>query len=189
MVQTREYAGYKSVKETRQDFRRLFALWGVDPSDWVMEALAGGGYTVRWWLPYENAPYEVTCQTQRTEYANLRVIYHFVESLQRNSVRGVLAKYGGQTFLALPVGDRPSNASGQSGPRKERRRSPGKSLKGLRAACEVLGVREDAAQEVVDAAYRAIAKTVHPDTGAGDMEAMTRLNEARDLIYRRRNWT
>ena len=32
MVASREYGGYKTIKETTQDFRRLFELWGVEKS-------------------------------------------------------------------------------------------------------------------------------------------------------------
>ena len=45
-----------------------------------------------------------------------------------------------------------------------------------RAAAE-LGVREDAPAEVVAAAYRAMAKLRHPDTG-GNVAAMQRINAA-----------
>lgn len=45
----------------------------------------------------------------------------------------------------------------------------------------VLGVAPDAPAEVVDAAYRALAKKAHPDAG-GSTEAMARLNVARDAM-------
>lgn len=44
---------------------------------------------------------------------------------------------------------------------------------------QVLGLFEDASREAVDAAYRRLAPTAHPDHGGSD-SAMARLNAARD---------
>jgi curved DNA-binding protein CbpA len=58
---------------------------------------------------------------------------------------------------------------------------------GLRASDHsvyaVLGVRPDAPAEVVEAAYKALAKKYHPDRG-GSLETMRQLNWARDQIRR-----
>jgi len=50
---------------------------------------------------------------------------------------------------------------------------------------ELLGVRSDATNSVVDAAYRARARDLHPDAG-GNNDAMRALNEARDKIKQER---
>lgn len=46
---------------------------------------------------------------------------------------------------------------------------------------EILGVRSDAPMDIIDAAYRAQAKRLHPDVG-GDPAAMQALNEAYERI-------
>lgn len=63
--------------------------------------------------------------------------------------------------------------------------SPSGFLVAVEQPWAVLGVAEDAPPEVVDAAYRTLAKRAHPDAG-GSHEAMTRLNQARDAMHARR---
>ena len=191
MVSSKEYSGLKTVKETMSDFRELFDLWEVEAADWKVVRFTQGneiGYQVQWWMPYDHHVHEVSCNTQRTPDANLRVIYHFVAALQKNAQRGVLAAYGGHRYLALlpgsPTSDTDRVKAGGSPPPPDRARR----YKGLRAACERLGVRETADQGIVDATYRHLAKTAHPDAG-GSAEAMALLTEARDIIYGRRGWT
>lgn len=53
----------------------------------------------------------------------------------------------------------------------------------VRDPYEVLGVRPDAPVEVIDAAYRARAKQLHPDAG-GSTEAMAELNQAYEAVKR-----
>lgn len=52
----------------------------------------------------------------------------------------------------------------------------------------VLGVTKEAPDFVVKAAYKAAAKRVHEDKG-GSQAAMSRLNQAMEIIRRRRGWT
>ena len=187
MVSSRNYGCFKTLRETRIDFQDLFRLWEVEAEDWKVVQLNEGGYQVQWWMPYDTHVHEVSCNTQRTPDANLRVIYHFVAALQKNAQRGVLAAYGGHRYLALLPGSPNSDTgrvkAGGSQPVERTRR-----YKGLRAACERLGVRETADQGIVDASYRHLAKSAHPDAG-GSAEAMALLTEARDIIYGRRGWT
>lgn len=49
------------------------------------------------------------------------------------------------------------------------------------AAYDVLGVQPGADESVIEAAYRALSRKVHPDA-AGNAEEMVRLNDARDRI-------
>ena len=49
---------------------------------------------------------------------------------------------------------------------------------------DVLGVRPGAPREVIDASYRALAKSRHPDTG-GTVEAMNELNAAYEALKNR----
>lgn len=185
MVTSRHYSGYKTIKETMQDFAHLFELWGVDRPDWsVLEWENKHGVTVSWWMPYEAEKHEVSCGSQKDHAGDLRVTYHFIEALQRNAVRGVLAKYGNKQYLSLPpgVGASASGRPDVSAEAKNRTR-----FKGLRAALELLEITATTSQEIVDAAYRAKARRAHPDAGGTD-EAMEALNEARMLIYQRRGW-
>ncbi len=50
---------------------------------------------------------------------------------------------------------------------------------------DVLGLKPDATEEEIEAAYRQKAKSAHPDRPGGSHEAMTRLNEARAAVLRR----
>ena len=188
MVTSRHYSGYKTTKETAQDFAHLFQLWGVDRSDWsILQWENKGGWTVSWWMPFEDEKHEVSCGSQKDAAGDLRVIYHFIEALQRNAVRGVLAKYGNKQYLSLSPGQESKNGPHATGPGTTPRSENRKYLKGLREACELLEITTTASQEIVDAAYRAKARRAHPDAGGKDT-AMQELNEARDLIYQRRGW-
>lgn len=58
---------------------------------------------------------------------------------------------------------------------------------GLGDAYRLVGVTPEAPREVVEAAYRARAKTLHPDAG-GDPERFKRLAAAMDRIRVARGW-
>lgn len=51
---------------------------------------------------------------------------------------------------------------------------------------QVLGVRHDSPDEVIEAAYRALARKAHPDAGGTEAQ-MQRLNAARDAARKERN--
>lgn len=57
----------------------------------------------------------------------------------------------------------------------------------LGTAYAVLGVAPTAPREVVEAAYRALAKKYHPDTG-GDHRRMVEINTAYSAVCRARGW-
>lgn len=80
---------------------------------------------------------------------------------------GVMMERAFQGFAALPP---PSEAAPNAAPRPW---------------SQVLGVAPNAPREVVEAAYRALAKRAHPDTG-GSVAAMAELNAARDAALRER---
>ena len=192
MVSSRTYSGGKTIRETMMDLADLFEIWGVEKGEWSAGPLVVGiGYEVKFWLPYDTKPHIVQCNSQRTLDADLRVCYHHVEGLQRDSLRGLLASYGDSQYLSLPADTgRPSvggNSAG-SNPAQSKIRERRSSFKNLREACELLGVRETADREIVDAVYRTLARKRHPDTG-GSAEQMERLNQARDLMYSRRGWS
>ncbi len=53
----------------------------------------------------------------------------------------------------------------------------------------VLGIRKDASDVVVKAAYRALTKKYHPDFGESpNQEMMARINEAFEKISKERGW-
>ena len=52
---------------------------------------------------------------------------------------------------------------------------------------EVLGIQPGASREDVDKAYLRMANKCHPDKG-GTNEAMTKINLAKELVYRMNNW-
>jgi len=55
----------------------------------------------------------------------------------------------------------------------------------LEEACEILGVSPQASKQEIDAAYRALIKKLHPDSGGTDWFAR-RLTAARELLLKRR---
>ena len=149
-----------------RDLAELFEIWGVEKGEWTAVQLGvGTGYEIRFWLPYDTKPHIVRCNSQRTLDADLRVCYHHVEGLQRDSLRGLLASYGESQYLSLPSATgRPLVGDGRSdNPAENRVKQTRQLFKNLREACELLGVRETADQEIVDAAYRTIARKAHPD--------------------------
>jgi DnaJ-domain-containing protein 1 len=89
---------------------------------------------------------------------NLRVLYLAIEAMRLNEARGI-ADVIREAYLQLP------SPSQHSDP------------------YEVLGVRPDSPIEVIEAAYRARAKMIHPDKG-GSEEEMRSLNEAMEIIRR-----
>lgn len=104
----------------------------------------------------------VACSSQSSYRDNLRCVFYAIESLRMNEVRGI-ADTMREAYLQLAA---PARA---------------------RDPYEVLGIRPDALREIVDAAYRALAKSAHPDAG-GSEDAMKELNDARDRVYRDRGW-
>lgn len=87
---------------------------------------------------------------------NLRCCYLIIRDMRLGEARG-LTEAIREAYLQLPA------------PPKER------------DPWEVLGVRPDSPVAVVEAAYRALAKEAHPDTG-GDNARMKELNEALERV-------
>lgn len=156
----------KTWNETYQEIAETFRLWGVaewDVGAGIRPQLASKRtqtleeLTVV--LSYRHpGGKEVILAMARQGRAvdNFRVLYLAVEAMRLNEKRG-LGDVIQQAYLQLAAG--------------KRERDP----------YEVLGVRQDAGMEVVEAAYRAIANHVHPDRG-GSEEAMKELNDALERI-------
>lgn len=97
----------------------------------------------------------VTVDRWRRPVDNLWALALGLEQIRLNELRG-LDDVARQVYAALPA---------------PRERDP----------YEVLGLRSDAPSDVIDAAYRARAKTLHPDHG-GTAEQMAELNAAYERV-------
>lgn len=150
------------AKRTLADIREEFANWarmrGVRSVSWAENGSRGSiGAEVVWTLPGEEQR-SVRCASQSFYDANLRVCYLAIHDLRMAEVRG-LVEVLREAYTALPS------------PRQEQPRRPWH---------EVLGVVETAEADVVQAAYRALAKRYHPDNGTEPNAArMTEINLAR----------
>ena len=156
---------YATWSQTMVDIKETFYRWGV--AEWNIESPAQrrGDYARRGLAPEQRLVQlsflhpkghrvELESSAQDSPAANLRVLYLAAEGLRMNEVRG-LADVMTAAYLQLA----PPEGSIQRDPH------------------EVLGVRPDSPPEVVEAAYRALARVRHPDAGGTD-ELMAELNKA-----------
>ena len=156
---------YTTWSATMSGIKDTFHRWGV--SEWNIESPAQRqrDYERRRLAPEQRLVrisfrhpkghlVNLESSAQYSPAANLRVLYLAVEGLRKNEVRG-LADMMRAAYLQLA----PPEGSIQRDP------------------YEVLGVRHDSPPEVVEAAYRALAKVRHPDAGGSD-EQMAELNRA-----------
>jgi DnaJ-domain-containing protein 1 len=110
--------------------------------------------------------YQIAMGRQARAVDNLLVVWLILEALRLNEARGFAAEIAAvyrQEFPALP-------AAGQSG-------APSTTAPAASDPYRVLFVRQDAPLAVCEAAYRALIKEAHPDTG-GSVEKAQRLNVA-----------
>ncbi|MFA7250480.1 MAG: DnaJ domain-containing protein [Dehalococcoidia bacterium] len=154
----------KSIYDTERDLEETFMKWGV--TDYAVEfnvprsrlrnvtlTATERGVTVRW-MPASGGREVVLSHAGQLDVAsNLRVLYLGIESIRMNERRGIDPTLMKSAYLQLDV---PST--------------------GWPA---VLGVSQSASRDEIQAAYRAAAKTAHPDAGGSDA-AMAALNRARD---------
>ncbi len=106
-------------------------------------------------------PVTVECSSQEGYRDNLRCIFYAIEAMRMNEVRGI-ADTMKNAYLQL-------SAPAQG-----------------RDAYEVLGVRPDADPEIIGAAYRALAKKLHPDVGGG-ADAFKEIDDAYSRIVKDRS--
>jgi hypothetical protein len=117
----------------------------------------------------DGRPYALACDTYTMVAQNVAAIAAHIEAMRAMTRHGVAtAAETLQAFQALPGPDTAPTAPGASS-----------APAGAAPWWSVLNVQREAALEVVDAAYRALAKSAHPDNG-GTAEAMAQLNKARD---------
>ena len=146
----------KSIAATRRDIGDCMRKWRVNA--WYL--MTGNGravltYTVR------DRHQEIACDRFPSAEQNARALYGLVDALRLADQRGMLREMAEQAaaLLSAPVRARPAH--------------------------EVLRVFPDAPLAVIEAAYRALAKTAHPDAGGTD-EAMKELNEAYETMRKER---
>ena len=147
-------------RETREALTETMRLWGVDDWNLIKEKDERGrelpGVTLRYVLRDREVRLMMAKQARAQD--NLRVLYLSVEAMRKNELRG----------LGEVLADAYKQLSAPNGARSQ-------------LPEEVLGVRADAPPEVVEAAYRALAKVRHPDMG-GSNAAMAELTAARDAL-------
>lgn len=154
----------KSIYDTERELDETFSRWGV--KDYAVEynvpraklrtttlTPSERGVTVRW-LPARGGAEVVLSYAGQSDVAsNLRVLYLGIESIRLNERRGIDPTLMKSAYLQLDA--------------------PGPEW------AAVLGVPSTATRDEIQAAYRAAAKTAHPDAGGSDA-AMAALNRARD---------
>lgn len=153
-----------SRREIAEEFRKWNPRYGtpvVETYDFPPPQEVGSAKaTVRFVL--RGVSIVVECSSQGYYQDNLRCCFYAVHSMRMNEVRGI-ADTMQKAYLQLAA---PSHVD----------------------PWEVLGVRPDAEIEIIDAAYKARAKKIHPDHG-GSAEAMKALNDAYDRIKKERGAT
>lgn len=158
----------KTWSETYQDLARCFRSWGIH--EWNVSAnVPSAKYGSYYLSDIDRAVtvafnkggrlVELSLATQDRPLDNLRAIYLTIDDMRMIERRG-LADVAQSAYLQLAA--------------PEATRDP----------YEVLGVRPGVPIEVLEGAYRALAKTRHPDAG-GTAEAMAELNTAYEAIKQR----
>lgn len=151
---------WKGWLQVKSELVEALQRWGVH--DWKLDGDARGtnynnGHVVSLTVIHKSGREIVlTSKTQATAKGNLRVLVLGIEAMRLNEKRG-LAEVMQQAYAQLAA------------PAKER------------DPYEVLGVRHDTPMAVIDAAYRALAKTAHPDSG-GSTDVMAEINAAYERV-------
>ncbi len=155
------------TEQTRREIEDEFRKWRAhswsdsDVSDYEIPLRLDRSQTnafVRFVL--RGIPVTVECSSQESYGGNLRCIFYAIEAMRMNEVRGI-ADTMKNAYLQL------------AGPAQGR------------DPYEVLGVRPDADPEIIGAAYRALAKKLHPDAG-GDADEFKEIDEAYSKIVKER---
>ena len=148
----------KPPQETLAEMAETFSKWGVAEWDAPRLSARSEDGPAKVWFVLAGARKEMECSRFTRYRDNLRALYLAVEGIRMASQRGILEQYK-QFFQQLPAAGESSYVD----------------------PYEVLGIRPDAGMDVAEAAYRALAKTAHPDMGGSD-EAMRRLNRAFEAL-------
>lgn len=110
-------------------------------------------------------PITIECSTQASYGSNLRCVFYAVQAMRMNEVRGIAdTMKNAYAQLAAPAAERDPY--------------------------EVLGVRPDAATEIIKAAHRTLVKRLHPDVaGPGSADAFKEVEDAMERIAAERGTT
>ncbi len=148
----------KTWYETQRDLADAFRRWRVHQWETVPHREPSRRDPVGVRLLYTLREQDIALEmaSQDTAADNLRVLYLAVDAMRLNELRG-LGDVMQAAYLQLAA---PAQ---------------------VRDPYEVLGVRPDADIEIIEAAYRAQAKRLHPDKG-GSIEAMATVNDALERI-------
>lgn len=164
----------KTWAQCVQDLRNEFRLWSI--TDWQIDPVPEGtradpAFARRVVLRFSLRGQEIvwTQEAQNRRVDNLRVLFLIVESMRLNELRG-LGTAMREAYLSLP----PPKDEGEGFTARETPKSP----------YDVLGVGVNAPMEVIEAAYRQLAKSAHPDAG-GSTAQMAVLNEAISVLRER----
>jgi hypothetical protein len=154
----------KTWYETKSELEETFRKWSVRdfqivgrPSRRTWQDEEERRVTVRFIHP-SGREITVTMNTQAREVDNFRALYLGPEDMRMMEARGI-SDIVRDAYLQLAA--------------PARQRDP----------YEVLGVRSDSPSEVIEAAYRAMAKKLHPDVG-GDADAFKQVQDAYERIGR-----
>lgn len=148
----------KTWSETKQDLADCLRKWGVKEYELECDARIYGSYNKTpvklrlVWKDGREIVWEYNAQDRPVD--NLRVLYLAAEAMRLNEARGI-DKLVQQAYAMLPA------------------------PKTQRDPWEVLGLRPGAPAALIDAAYKTLANTAHPDKGGSDA-AMQELNDARE---------
>ncbi|MCJ7527471.1 MAG: J domain-containing protein [Methyloceanibacter sp.] len=146
----------KSSAVVRLDIRAEFRRWGMSPDEYeIYPKEPDGGAMIDFWRAGKKQT--IKCRKSREWAQNLFALWAVIESLRLAQQRGILDELITAGLAMLPAGA------------------------AMRDPYEVLGVRPDAPMDVIEAAYRVRAKTLHPDTG-GDHEEMKVLNDSMERV-------
>jgi hypothetical protein len=161
----------KSWAETERAVRDTFRKWGVlhyeilssrrgvQAQSWN-QGKAEAEVAVNFIHPVSGTQIPVQSKDQDRAVDNFRVCYLALEAIRLNEARGI-SDVVREAYLALPA------------PVKQR------------DPWEVLGLRSDAVPQVIEATYRALAKSRHPDAG-GTAEAFREVQEAYERVKEQR---
>ncbi len=159
----------KSEAATRREIAEEFRKWNprygepiIETYDFPPPAEVGASEAmVRFVL--RGKPITVQCSSQYGYRDNLRCCFYAIAGMRMNEVRGI-ADTMANAYLQLAA--------------PERQRDP----------YEVLGIRPDTPETVMEASYKALAKVHHPDKG-GDPEKFKEIRDAYERITKEREAT
>ena len=159
-----EMTEHQTRKQIVDEFRKWKDGWESAVGVYDFPPTVAGGESealVRFVL--RERPMELRCSSQSAYRDNLRCVFYAVQAMRMNEKRG--------------IADTMANAYAQLA-------APASA----RDPYEVLGVFSTAEPEAIEAAYRALAKKYHSDTGdKPDDEKMAEINDAIERVRADRN--